>query len=247
MIHMNFGRRFLFLIIAFFCAHSYAATQLPRNLDVGDQNRTLEILGYGSSSKILGDPYPLGGYSGVEVGVSSQFIPVSDLATLGSGTTEKGEMSYYTITLGKGLFYNIDTFVYFSPAIQTEEMQNFGAQIRWGFYEASFFPISFSTMIYAGGANFQNLVNIATTGWDLIGTVNMENVALYFGGGRVRAQGTFIGGSAGITASGNTESRDITDNHTFFGVNIEISKAFIALEVDRYTDSVYSGKLGFRF
>ncbi|WP_413586383.1 hypothetical protein [Bdellovibrio sp. HCB274] len=244
---MKLGRRFLFLIIAFLTVQTYAITQLPRSLDPNDQNRTLEILGFGSSSKILGDPYPLGGYSGVEVGVSSQFIPIGDLSTLGSGTQDKGEMSFYTLSLGKGLYYNIDAFVYFSPAIQTEEMQNFGGQVRWGFYEASFFPITFSTMVYAGGANFQNLINISTVGWDLIGTVNMENVALYFGGGRVRAQGTFIGGPAGITASGQTESRSIIDDHTFFGVNVEISKAFIALEVDRYADSVYSGKLGFRF
>ncbi len=222
-------------------------TKLPRNLTPSDQIRTLEILGYGSAAKILGDPYPLGGYSGVEVGVATQFIPVGDLATLGSGTEDKGELSYYTLSLGKGLYYNVDTFVYFSPSIQAEEMQNFGGQIRWGFYEASFFPISFSALLYAGGANLQNLINVTQTGWDLIGTVNMENVALYFGWGRIRAQGTFIGGGGGITASGNTETQDITQDHTFFGVNIEISKAFVALEVDRYTDSVYSGKLGFRF
>ncbi|WP_413559915.1 hypothetical protein [Bdellovibrio sp. HCB209] len=244
---MNLGHRFLFLIIALFSTHTIAATQLPHNLDADDQTRTLEVLGYGSSAKILGDPYPLGGYSGVELGISTQFIPIGDLSSLGSTTKDKGELSYYTLTLGKGFYYNIDGFVYFSPSVQSEEMQSFGGQLRWGFYEASFFPISFSAMLYAGGANFQNLINVATTGWDLIGTVNMENVALYFGAGRVRAQGTFIGGAGGITASQNTEARDIAENHTFFGVNIEISKAFIAMQVDRYSDSVYSGKLGFRF
>jgi hypothetical protein len=244
---MKLGHRIFIFLITIFCAQAHAMTELPRNLTPADQMRTLEILGYGTAAKILGDPYPLGGYSGVEVGVATQFIPVGDLATLGSGTEDKGELSYYTLSLGKGLYYNVDTFVYFSPSIQSEEMQNFGGQIRWGFYEASFFPISFSALLYAGGANLQNLINVTQTGWDLIGTVNMENVALYFGWGRIRAQGTFIGGTGGITASGNTETQDITQDHTFFGVNIEISKAFVALEVDRYTDSVYSGKLGFRF
>ncbi|WP_413295223.1 hypothetical protein ACLSU7_09125 [Bdellovibrio sp. HCB185ZH] len=244
---MKLGHRFFIFLITFICAQAHAMTDLPRNLSTRDQVRTLEILGYGSAAKILGDPYPLGGYSGVEIGLATQFIPVSDLATMGSGTEDKGELSYYTLSLGKGLYYNIDTFVYFSPSLQNEEMQNFGGQIRWGFYEAPFFPISFSALMYAGGANIQNLVNISTVGWDLIGTVNMENVALYFGWGRIRAQGTFIGGTGGITASGNTESQNISEDHTFFGVNVEISKAFIALEVDRYTDSVYSGKLGYRF
>jgi hypothetical protein len=204
-------------------------------------------LGFGSAGKILDDPYPLGGYSGVEIGVSTQFIPTEDLSNLGAGTEDKGELTYYSLSLGKGLFYNIDTFVYFTPSFQSEELQSFGGQLRWGFYEASFFPISFSAMIYAGGANFQNLINITTSGWDLIGTVNMEDLALYFGAGSIRANGTFIGGADGITASTNTEKRDITEDHTFFGVNIGISKAFIALQVDRYSDSVYSGKLGYRF
>jgi hypothetical protein len=244
---MKLSHRITILLSILFCAQAYAKTELPRNLSSTDQIRTLEILGYGTASKILGDPYPLGGYSGVELGVSTQFIPVSDLADLGNGTQDNGELSYYTVTLGKGLYYNIDTFVYLTPSIQSEEMQNFGGQLRWGFYEASFFPISFSALLYAGGANFQNLINVTTTGWDLIGTVNMENVAVYFGAGRVRAQGTFIGGSGGITASQTTEAHNISENHTFFGVNVQISKAFVALEVDRYTDSVYGGKLGYRF
>lgn len=244
---MKLSHRIFILISILFSVQAYAKTDLPRNLSSQDQIRTLEILGYGTASKVLGDPYPLGGYSGVEMGVSTQFIPVSDLATLGNTTRDNGELSYYTLTLGKGLYYNIDTFVYFTPSLQSEEMQNFGGQLRWGFYEASFFPISFSALAYAGGANFQNLINIITTGWDLIGTVNMENVAVYFGAGRVRAQGTFIGGAGGITSSTITESHDISENHTFFGVNVEISKVFIALEVDRYTDSVYGGKLGYRF
>ncbi|UYL10016.1 hypothetical protein B9G69_005425 [Bdellovibrio sp. SKB1291214] len=244
---MKLSHRIFIFVSALFCVCAHAKTELPRNLSDMDQIRTLEILGYGTASKVLGDPYPLGGYSGVELGVSTQFIPVSDLSNLGNKTEDNGELSYYTLTLGKGLYYNIDAFVYFTPSLQSEEMQNFGGQLRWGFYEASFFPISFSALLYAGGANFQNLVNITTTGWDVIGTVNMENVAVYFGAGRVRAQGNFIGGPGGITASGQTEAHDISENHTFFGVNVEISKAFIALEVDRYTDSVYGGKLGYRF
>ena len=60
-------------------------------------------------------------------------------------------------------------------------------------------------------------------------------------------QGKFIGGTNGITSSGETETQTSSENHTFAGVNVNISKFFVALEIDKYVDSVYAGKLGFRF
>ncbi|MNJ99834.1 hypothetical protein D3C87_176150 [compost metagenome] len=224
-----------------------AVTKLPRNLDKQDRIRALEILGLGSAAKILDNPYPLGGYSGFEMGLAAEFIPVDELAGLGSGTTDNGELNYYTLTFGKGVYHNVDTMVYFSPITGDEEVGNFGGQLRWGFYEARFFPISFSTIVYGGGTSFSNLINVTTVGIDLIATVNVENVALYLGGGTIRAIGQFIGGADGITDNGQTIQEDISEEHLVFGLNVNFSKMFVALEVDRYVDSVYSGKLGFRF
>lgn len=240
--------RFLIFVGLFLSVVLAKATiDLPKNLTVSDQKRTLEILGLGTAAKVLGNPYPLGGYTGFEVGLSSEFIPIEDLANLGSKTTDSGEFNYYTLTIGKGLYYNIDTLLYFTPAIQTQKIQSFGGQIRWGFYEANFFPISFSTRVYAGGANFANLVNITTFGADLIATVAIDNVALYFGQGRLSAHGTFIGGNDGITLSKDTEKQNSQENHTLGGLSVSVAKFFVALEIDRYVDSVYSGKMGFRF
>ena len=240
---------FFYFFIGLLISQSAAAgIILPRNLTVPDQRRALEILGLGTAGKLLDNPYPLGGYSGVEVGLATEFVPIDDLSRLGSTTEDKGELSYYTLTLGKGLFYNIDTQIYFTPFVQgNDSVSNFGGHVRWGFYEATFFPISFSAMISAGGANFSNLINVSTVGADLLATVNIENLALYFGGGRVRAIGTFIGGTNGITADQQTAEQDIVEDHSLFGVNIRFNKMFVAFEIDRYTDSVYSGKLGLRF
>lgn len=235
---------FLFLLIS---TTSWGATDIPRNLNHPDRVRALEILGFGSAAKILDNPYPLGGYTGIEMGVTSEFIPLEDLSGLGNGTNDRGELNYYTLTFGKGLFYNIDTLVYFTPFVQSEKVSNFGAQIRWGFYEASFFPIAFSTILYGGGVNYSNLINATTIGLDLVATVTMDNVALYFGGGKIRAIGQFIGGVDGVTDSGTTEQEDILDSHVVFGINVDIQKFFVALEIDRYADSMYSGKVGLRF
>ncbi|QDK39008.1 hypothetical protein [Bdellovibrio sp. NC01] len=244
---MKMAHSFIFAALLFVGFTVQAASDLPRNLSTSEQKRALEILGLGSASKILANPYPLGGYTGVEVGLTAEFIPLEDLSNLGTQTNDSGEFNYYTLTIGKGLYYNIDTLLYFTPAIQDQKVQTFGGQLRWGFYEASFFPISFSANLYAGGANFSNLINVTTMGWDLVATVAIDNVALYFGGGRINAHGKFIGGTNGITSSGETETQTSSENHTFAGVNVNVSKFFVALEIDKYVDSVYAGKLGFRF
>lgn len=244
---LSFWRVFLFVAVLSGSVVSLAAIDIPKNLTLGDQIRTLQILGFGSASKILGNPYPLGGYTGLEIGLSSEFFSAEDLATLGDKTDDKGEFNYQTLTIGKGLYYNLDTVVYFTPTIQGELMQNYGAQLRWGFYEAGFFPLTLSTVLYGGGANFSNLLSVNTMGVDVIATVNMARLAIYVGAGRVRAIGTFIGGPDGITDDQRTVTQDIVEDHAVFGVNVAISKAFIALQIDRYTDSVYSGKIGFRF
>ncbi len=244
---MKLSRLILFCALLFAAPSTWAATELPRSLSPSDQRRALEILGFGTSSKILDNPYPLGGYSGVEIGLSSEYIPIDDLAALGSTSNDKGEMSFYTLMIGKGLYYNVDIHFYFTPTVQNDDVSSFGGQFRWGFYEASFFPITFTTIAYAGGANFSNLINVATTGVDLVASVNIKNVALYFGGGRVRAIGRFIGGADGITDDNETHEQDLFENHTVFGVNVNVQKFFVAFEIDRYVDSVYSGKLGVRF
>ncbi len=224
-----------------------AATVLPKNLNAADQQRALQILGYGSAPKVLDNPYPLGGYSGVEIGLSSEFIPIEDLSNLGSQSSDGGELNYYTLSFGKGLYYNIDTHVYFTPMMQDEDVLAYGAQVRWGFYEASFFPLTLTALVYGGGANFSNLINFNTLGLDVIASVNINKVALYAGMGRVRVMGTFIGGAGGVTDNTETVKRDEAEDHSVFGVSVDFKKMFLALQVDRYTDSNYSGKIGFRF
>lgn len=240
-------RTLVFFLLYFVAFAASAATILPVNLNKSDRTRALQILGFGSAAKILDNPYPLGGYSGLEVGLSSEFIPMEDLAALGDGTTDSGEFSFYTLTFAKGLYNNVDVHVYFTPLIQNEDLESFGGQLRWGFFESISFPLSLTAVISAGAANFSNLVNISTLGADLVATVAMEDVALYVGVGRTRALGTFIGGPDGVTDTGETIYEDVIEDHTLFGINIEISKMFLALQIDRYADTVYSGKLGFRF
>ncbi|HEY8272821.1 MAG TPA: hypothetical protein VIG33_18150 [Pseudobdellovibrionaceae bacterium] len=220
---------------------------LPTGLNASDRETTLGILGFGSAIKLLSSPYPLGGYDGVEVGLSSEYIPSSDLASLGSKSTSGNDINYFSLVLGKGLFYNIDILVQFVPLPQEEFISGFGGQLRWSFYETKFMPLALSLVFHGSSMNFNNLLGCETTGMDLMGSVNMRDVSLFFGAGQARSVGSFIGGTGGITDSGNAETSDISSPHTVFGISIRMSNVFLALEVDRYVHSTYAGKMGFRF
>lgn len=238
---------FILSIVILLTQQVHAAFVLPKNLNASDRLRATEILALGTAPKILGNPYPLGGYSGIEFGLSAEFIPTEDLAELGGKSPNKDSFSYNTLMLGKGIHHNVDTFVYFTPLRQESGIQTYGAQLRWGFYESSYFPFALSMSLYAGGANFANLVNASSFGGDLLATVSVDRVAAYIGIGQVRGSAQFIGGSNGITAEGVTVEHSIMKTHSLLGMSFSLSRFFAAVEINRYEDSFYGAKLGYRF
>lgn len=240
--------RLFFLCFCFVLSLPARATvTIPQNLSFSDENRVLQILGYGSAAKVLDNPYPLGGYSGVEIGATLDVIPTEELDTLGSKSSSGGSVHYETLTFSKGFFYNVDGMVYFTPLIAGDPITTYGGSLRWGFYEASFFPLTLTALVYGGGMNYNNLLNVTTEGADLLATLNIEHLAVYAGIGQIRAHGTFIGGTDGITASGNTEKTNVQSTHTVAGLNFDWDKIFLAMEVNHSADANYSMKLGYRF
>lgn len=238
---------FIFSLLMIFSNVSTAAMRLPTQLNESNRKIVAQILGFGSMMKLLSNPYPLGGYSGVELGFSSEYIPFENLASLGSKSPDKGDYNYFTLSVGKGLFYNVDFFLQFTPMPQQEGLSSFGAQVRWGIFETNFFPFSLSLVMTGGGSSFSNVVNSTTQGADLVGTVNMKDVAVYFGAGKARTITTFVGGTSGVTDDQNSYQVDLLETHEVFGVSLKMSEYFVALEVDRYAEATYSGKVGVRF
>jgi len=136
----------------------------------------------------------------------------------------------------------------FIPMPQEETISGFGGQVRWGFYQASFMPANLSVVVHASSTNFYNLLGADTTGFDMVASVNMKDVSLFFGAGQAHSRGTFIGSADdGITVENKTERTSVSSPHTVFGISIKMSNVFLALEVDRYVQSTYAGKLGVRF
>ena len=131
--------------------------------------------------------------------------------------------------------------------MQNNSLTTYGGMLRWKFFEMRHFPLAMSFIAHTSGANFSNLVGTHTVGGDFVMSINMEDVSFYFGGGKTRAIGIFVGGAEGVTDTSMTEQVDIMESHSLFGMMFRFEKFFIDLQVDRYTQSFYSGKIGTRF
>ncbi|MBX3039136.1 MAG: hypothetical protein KF789_00340 [Bdellovibrionaceae bacterium] len=240
-------KRALFLLSFLSLSSAFGSFDLPKNLNAKDREGVLGVLGFGSKSKVLSSPVPLGGSDGFEVGFSTEYIPVSDIAGLGSGSSEQGELNYHVLTFGKGIVHNVDTFFHFTPIPQSDGVFGYGAHVRWGFWEARRFPALMSFVIHGSGMNYGNVLSTRTTGLDLLMTVALEQAALYFGGGPVRTIGTFSGGTNGLTLEGNNQDADLSDLHTVFGLSMNFEKLSLTLEVDRVVQASYAARMSYRF
>jgi hypothetical protein len=240
---------FLLLLASF----AEAKLHIPGSLSQSDRGTVLQILGLGSSYKQLDDPFPLGGYSGIEFGVVTEILSTLDIGNLGAKAPAQDETSYYLINVSKGLFNNIDVAAQFAPPGQKEELTYFGGQARWGFYQAEYLPVNMSLSVHATTMNLQNLVITSTQGLDLVTGFSMNDLTLYVGTGFLKSQGTFIAGTGGVVdcPAAATFCEPVVENqtssHVFAGITFKFSKTFLALQLDRFTLPTYSAKLGMRF
>lgn len=227
---------------------SNAALQIPQNLSESERQTALRIVGLGTGSKLLTDPYPLGGYSGFEMGLSLESLPTDDLSRLGSGlASPQQDVVYPKITFGKGLYNDIDIFLHFTPFRRQDEISLYGGMLRWGFYQGQYLPVSASVLLHANAGNFGNILTAKTYGADLMGGITVNQVSIFAGLGLIQSKGTFTGGTNSVT--GGLEEKEVVEGlHTVVGANFRFfDTVFVALQVDRTEVPVLSGKLGLRF
>lgn len=256
---------FVFIILTYSC-HSWASLTIPRNLSANDRDTVTRTLGLTTSSKLLTNPYPLGGYSGVEIGVSLEFIDTEALNRLGcepgtSGcpnteTPTNREFTFPRVTVGKGLYHDLDVFMHFAPPVEAIDLSDFGFQVRWSFYKAKFLPLSLAINAHANQLNVDNKFTNQNYGAMLSAGVNVNDFALYFGTGFVSAESQFTCGTSGDAVVDDSDSvctgRGVVENnqygsHSVVGLSFEFLDMFAAAQIDRYRDPVFSGKLGVRF
>ena len=227
---------------------AWAKLSIPTNLSDEDRRALVETLGYGIGAKVLGDPFPLGGYSGVELGITNQFISTEDVSKLGDHASTQARTPYLGLSFAKGLYYNFDVFINFVPVGQDEQVSGFGGGLRWGFFQAEYLPISLSVQLASESLDFQNKINVSAQTFDLIASYKFEPVTIYLGGGTISASGEFLGGGAdGVTDSGSVENVSTSANHYLSGLVYRFSTFFVAAEVDRAEQTCYGVKIGARF
>ena len=236
-----------FFLLIFFATYASAKLAIPKNLVRSDRQILLETLGPSTTMKVLGDPYPLGGYMGLEFGVSNEIIASEGVSRLGARASQHSETSYTMFSFGKGLYNNFDFFIQFAPLGQSEEVSNYGGQMRWGFYQAEYLPTYLSLVISANSVNYQDLLTINSQAVDLINGFAVDDLSFYIGLGSIQSQGTFIGGAGGITSEGDTQQENLSTGHYLVGLNLKFQKAFLALQLDRTVQPTYSLKVGARF
>lgn len=247
------------------------AFEIPKGLTRADRKEVTRILGVNSANKSLSNPYPLGGYSGFEVGYALEFINVRDIRRLGCapgvGTcpnekyTNENEWRYSRFSIGKGIYKDVDLFLSFIPPIGSLRISDYGAQVRWAFYQAKFLPINISAIGHFNQLNFNDTFMNRNLGAELMAGVNVDNFALYFGGGWITARSTFIGRRNGFQCNEDctadpddptidrqigTSTMHVNQMHTVVGFSLHFQNLFAAAQVDRYRDAVYSIKLGLR-
>ncbi len=243
------------------------AITIPKRLSESDRDDVVKILGLGTAMKMASNPYPLGGYSGFELGFDMNFINIDQISRLGCNPGDAGcpntarpteqEFTYGKFTLGKGLFEDVDLFLSFAPTLGKSAISDYGGMLRWSLFQFELLPVHLFTLIYGNQVNIKNEFTSQNLGADLLVGINVDDLSIYFGGGQIRSKGVFLGGdkgdstvsqpSPGLDPSTNTSTRTITRFHTVVGANVSFDPFFISGEINRYEDSVYTAKVGLRF
>jgi hypothetical protein len=238
----------LLCITVFFSSlSSLAAINIPDGLSDADQRYILNSIGPATAARLLSAPYPLGGSEGFELGIGRQYIQTESLSELGNKTLTQKGMSYPIITLGKGLFNDVDMFLSAVPFGQSQDLTHFSAQARISHWYSKTSPLIVSSAFHVGSTTLKNQVSFENYGFDIISTMHLRHICLFAGLGTLFSNGTFVGGNNGITTSGNTETVTQIFAHKLIGVDLRYQEYFVAAQVDSYEQPNYSFKLGYRF
>ena len=234
------------------------AIELPTGMNRTELSEVTDTVGVNTSAKFLSHPHALGGHEGFEFGIATEFISTGDLFRLGNQTERDETFQYNRITAGKGLYNNIDLYLHFIPFSNSNTVSEYGGMARWMFYESKRMPLSLSFLGHYSAIDIGDSFTNESIGWNLLGGLTLTNSAIYFGGGNVKTQSTYGQSLIDCAAPPNC-SADIRLNennnfviansygHSFFGVYFRISRFFVAAQIDRYVQPVYSAKIGLRF
>jgi hypothetical protein len=230
-------------LLLLFSSLSFGALTIPTALSDNDQLTILQTIGFATAFRPIDSPYPLGLYSGVEIGMSIEDIPTGDLGYLGTGASVEKSVVYPKFSLGKGLFESVDLFFSFVPYTQGTSLGVYSGALRWAFYQATFVPATFSLLISGSSTNLDNLFFAQTEGPDIVTGVNADPFSFYIGAGTLYGQGQY---DQSITIEGAATNQVARAFHTLLGATLTLDQVFAAIELDNYATTTFSFKIGVR-
>lgn len=223
------------------------AIEIPTGLSESDRDEVIRLLGVGTSSKFNSVPESLGGFSGVEVGISVESLPADKLNDLGAGATNDESFDYAKVTIGKGLFYHVDVFTHFIPFDEKTGLSAFGAHMRWQM--ATYFDERFSiaTLAHLNSANLEDAFVSDAYGLQLHLAWDFDLLQTYVGYGTIRVKGKFKGGPTAITDSGLEVTQKLTEDLYIGGLSFQIQNVFLSFEINKSEYTALAAKIGIRF
>ncbi|MEC9282452.1 MAG: hypothetical protein VX642_07055 [Bdellovibrionota bacterium] len=234
----------LFILFLSFLSTQSSAKIFSANLSKSDRENITRRAGHSTAMKLLSDPYPLGGYEGLEYGIILESLPTSDFQDYGDGTADGRQLYYPAFNIGKGLYRNFDLFVNFGVYSGDTSVGLYGAMLRWGFYESERIPLVIALNLYVSSSNFNNEVTGDTEGFLVDAGLNFTDAGVYLGVGRVSSKSLY---TSDLTDSTSSEKNNATDLHLRLGGVYHFRPLFVALEVNRYTITHFSLKVGYRY
>lgn len=242
--------KYIFILLFFLIIDPlicFSAIDLPLLLNSQERKELMKIIGLTTSSKLVSNPYPLGGYLGLEIGYNVEYIEMNQANNIGKQTYDIKNFYYPQISVGKGIYNNIDILVHFIPFNEKRGLSNYGGIFRWNFYEGIFYPYFFSFIMHINNVNISDYLNLQSSGYELLAGLYVDFFSIYFGLGPVKCYGEFLGGNSNFTESNEQEEESITGLHYYLGMTFHYKKVYFGLQLDKYYfDIIYGVSLGLR-
>ena len=232
-------------LLVFFLGHSLAlAGPFPTALDATDRQEMAQLLGFSSAMKLVSDPYPLGGYEGLQLGLVGESIPVGEFRNWGDGSGQSSNLSFASFQIAKGIYKNWDGFVNFALQLGGSTVSSYGAMLRWTFFESQRIPLSMAVNLHGSNNNFANLITGDSAGVLLDIGLYFEKFSSYLAVGRMTANYQF---DASLNRDPVAAFGSASDVHLRIGGVYHLRPFFIGLEWNRHLIQHLSLQIGLRY
>ncbi len=213
------GRASIFLLILAWC-ESIRAASLPTGLGPTEIDHVVEVIGTGSTVRLLRSAEPLELFPGIKLGLEIAIVPTRDLNNMGN---QDGSLPVAIpvprFYFAKGLFFNLELILNLFPVNIANSLSTFGGSLKWTFFNEN--------QNWLHGAAFLSFTNISGfertysgNNIEMGGVVSKDFVKLkpYMGGGLLFARGNV---SSAVARTADTSGAHST-LHLFVGAEVEL-------------------------